>query len=210
MPPGNLRAGGTVGAASSFIIPAGLRLPRPRASNQMKPIKVLGLCLTFAAGFGCGAATFIRTQARPLPPVRECESARECLTDKQVLGLVTSAGLHLTPGLLPHIVAQSRDCVGINSPRPDAPIDLVFFPRRDVLNLLDIAPDDERYVMGCFALMRQVADQRGLKDWRVITNGPELQEIAYLHFHLLQPGNVELPTAPPPAPAPSSAPHPPG
>lgn len=152
----------------------------------MKFTNVLGVCLIFAAGFVCGAATFIRTQARPLPPVRECRTPQECLTDKQVLGLVTSAGLHLAPGLLPHIVAQSRDCIGIDSPKKDAPVDLVFFPRRDMLNVLDIDPDDERYVMGCFALMRQVADQRGMRDWRVMTNGPGLQEIAYLHFHLLQ------------------------
>ena len=152
----------------------------------MKTTRVLGFCLIFAAGFACGAATFIRTQARPLPPVRECRSAEECLTDKQVLGLVTSAGLHLAPGLLPHIVAQSRDCVGIDSPRKDAPVDLVFFPRRDIRNVLDIEPGDEQYVMGCFALMRQVADQRGLYDWKVLSNGPGLQNIAYLHFHLMQ------------------------
>ena len=152
----------------------------------MKPTTLLAICLIFAAGFGCGAATFIRTQARPLPPVRECRSPEECLTDKQVLGLVASAGLHLAPGLLPHIVAQSRVCVGIDSPRKDAPVDLVFFPRRDVRNVLDIDPEDEPYVMGCFALMRQVADQRGLRDWRVMTNGPGQQDIAYLHFHLMQ------------------------
>lgn len=154
----------------------------------MKTKTVLVSILIFVAGFACGAAAFVRTQARPLPSVRECESAAECLTDKQVLGLVTSAGLHLAPGLMPDIVAQSRDCIGIRNPKVemDAKVDYVFFPRRDMRDVLDIAPDDVEYVMGCFALMRKVANERGMHDWRVMTNGPGLQEIAYLHFHLLQ------------------------
>lgn len=152
----------------------------------MRILKILGCFLLFAAGFTCGALSFVQTQARPLPVLHQCESVEDCLTDREVLGLITSAGLHLAPGLMPDIVARSKECVGISSPRPAARIDLVFFPTRDIPNLLDVVPGDEKYLMDCIALMRKVADERGMRKWRIISNGPGVQEIAYLHFHLIE------------------------
>jgi len=152
----------------------------------MRVLKILGCLLLFWAGFGCGAASFIRTQSRPLPAISQCASTEICLTDPEVLGLITSVGLHLVPGFMPDIVARSPECVAIRNPKPEARVDLVFFPTRDLRNLLDLAPGDEKYVVGCFALMQKVADERGIRNWRIVSNGPGIQEIAYLHFHLLQ------------------------
>lgn len=152
----------------------------------MKIAKTALFALIFLTGFICGAATFVRTQARPLPPVSECREDGNCLTDPQLLGLLTSVGLHLAPGLMPDVVGRSRHCVGISSPRPEAKVDLVFFPTRDMRNLLDLTPADAPQLMDCFALMRRVADERGLDNWKIVTNGPGQQTIAYLHFHLMQ------------------------
>jgi diadenosine tetraphosphate (Ap4A) HIT family hydrolase len=152
----------------------------------MRVLKILGCLFLFLAGFAAGAYSFVRTEARPLPGPSECRSVLDCLTDVQVLGLLTSAGLHLAPGLMPDIVGRSRHCVGIVSPRPEAHIDLVFFPTTDIGNLLEARPGDEAALMDCFALMRQVAEQRHLIDWQVTSNGPGQQTIAYLHFHLIQ------------------------
>jgi len=152
----------------------------------MSILKVLGCLLLFSAGFACGAVSFIGTQSRPLPAFSQCSSTEICLTDPEVLGLITSVGLHLAPGLMPDIVGRSPECVAINNPKPEAGVDLVFFPTRDLRNLLDLAPGDEKYVVGCIALMRKVADERGIRNWRIVSNGPGIQEIAYLHFHLLQ------------------------
>ncbi|MDR3415995.1 MAG: HIT domain-containing protein [Nevskia sp.] len=151
----------------------------------MRFAKVLACVFLFAAGFACGAAVFVRTQARPLPPLRQCESADACLSDAQVLGLLASVGLRVAPGLMPDIVGRSRECVGIRSPKPEARVDLVFFPRRDIRNLLDVTPADQAVVFGCIALMRDVAEHEGLTRWKIVTNGPGVQEIAYLHFHLM-------------------------
>ena len=152
----------------------------------MRVLKILGCLFLFGAGFICGAASFVRTQARPLPVIQHCESTEDCLTNPEVLGLITSAGLHLAPGAMPDVVARSPECVGIRSPKPEGHIDLVFFPTRDVRNLLEITPDDEKYVVGCIALMRQVVAERSISDWRIVTNGPGVQEIDYLHFHLIK------------------------
>ncbi|MDE0856866.1 MAG: hypothetical protein OSA97_20820 [Nevskia sp.] len=150
----------------------------------MRVFRVLLYVLFFAGGFGCGAASFVRTQARPLPALHQCESLDGCAADPEVLGLITSVGLHLAPGLAPEIVARSRECVGIRNPKPADRDDLVFFPTRDMRNLLDVAPGDEPYLLGCLALMRTVVEQRHMASWRIVSNGPGIQEINYLHFHL--------------------------
>lgn len=152
----------------------------------MSVLKILGCLLLLGIGFVGGAVSFVNTQARPLPEIHKCAPTDECLTDPEVLGLVTSVWLHLAPGFTPGIIARSKECVGIRSPKPEAYADLVFFPTRDIRNLLDLAPGDEKYIQGCIALMRQVVDQRGMRNWKIVSNGPGKQEIAYLHFHLLQ------------------------
>jgi len=151
----------------------------------MRVLKILGCLLLLGIGFVGGAASFVQTQARPLPVVRQCVSIEVCLTDPEVLGLLTSVGLHLAPGLTPAIVARSPECVGIRSPKPEARVDLVFFPTRDLRDLLDMTPGDEKYLLGCIALMRQVVDAHRIGSWRILSNGPGRQEIAYLHFHLV-------------------------
>jgi hypothetical protein len=151
----------------------------------MRILKILGCFLLFLAGFGLGGYAFVDTRARPLPlPGRDCNSVLDCATDVDLMGLMVSSGLHLAPGFMPHLVGRNQHCVGIVSPRPEAPIDLVFFPLKDIRNILEVAPGDEAVLMDCFALMRQVAQERHLKDWQVLSNGPGQQTIGYLHFHL--------------------------
>lgn len=158
----------------------------------MRLLKIFGCCLLFLAGFGLGGYAFVQTQARPVPlPGRDCASVLDCATDVDLMGLLVSSGLHMAPGFMPKLVARSQHCVGIVSPRPEAPIDLVFFPLKDIRNILEVAPGDEPALMDCFALMHQVAQRRGLKDWQVLSNGPGQQTIAYLHFHLFAWGEAK-------------------
>lgn len=151
-------------------LPAGLR-------------RLVLLLLVFAAGFACGGFSFVDTKARPLPKLETCRV--HCLDNPQVLGLLTSVGLHLAPGLMPDLVAQTKDCVAVDSPEPEDKIDLVFFPLRDERDLLQAGAEDMPYLLGCIDLMRQLAADRQLKDWRVLINGPVGQQINYLHLHLL-------------------------
>jgi diadenosine tetraphosphate (Ap4A) HIT family hydrolase len=139
--------------------------------------------LVFAAGFACGGFSFVDTQARPLPSLKTCRV--HCLSDPQVLGLLTSAGLHVAPGLMPDLIAKTERCVAVDSPEPEAKVDLVFFPLRDVNDLLEAGPEDAPYMLDCFALMRQLVAERHLFGWRVLSNGTDGRKIAYLHFHLL-------------------------
>jgi hypothetical protein len=147
--------------------------------------RIAALLLVFVAGFACGGYAFVDTQARSLPGVHQCLGRERCLTDPQVLGLLGSVGLHAAPGWMPGTVEQSPECVGIDSPWPEARIDYVFIPRHDVRNILELGVEDQGEVMACFALMRKLVQERGIAKWRVVTNGPGYQTVDYLHFHLL-------------------------
>ena len=74
---------------------------------------------------------------------------------------------------------------GIRSPRPEARVDLVFFPLRDMRDLLDLSVADQPALADCLALMRRVATEQKLGTWKIVSNGPGYQEVSYLHFHLM-------------------------
>lgn len=143
---------------------------------------LVGLALLFT-GFVLGGVAFTNTQSRNLLGIADCQG--KCGAGPQVAGLLTLIGVKLTPGFLPNVVAESEQCFAITSPTPETPVDILFFPKRDMTHLLDIGQGDEDYVLGCFALMRKVVADRGIKSWLVYSNGPGLQRVAYLHFHLL-------------------------
>lgn len=48
-----------------------------------------------------------------------------------------------------------------------------------------LTAQDEPYVMGCFAMLRELVNKTKLENCVVLSNGPGQQEIAYLHFHLI-------------------------
>jgi hypothetical protein len=152
----------------------------------MKRLAFALLCLVvFVAGFASGGYAFIDRRIRQPLPVRQCTAADSCLGLSAVRNLLVSAGLQATPGWMPQIVAQSPQCIGILSPEPAARIDYTFLPTRDIHELLAPGAQDQPYVMACIALMRQVADARGIKGWRIYANGAAHRDFDYLHFHLL-------------------------
>ena len=51
-------------------------------------------------------------------------------------------------------------------------------------NIATLTPQDIPYVVGCFAMVRELVLRDNLSTYEVHTNGPGKQEIAYLHFHL--------------------------
>ena len=61
----------------------------------------------------------------------------------------------------------------------------VLFPKRDVRNILEVQLEDGPFVLGCFALARELAKKSSVVDYRLYTNGPALQHVTYLHFHFV-------------------------
>ena len=148
---------------------------------RMKPIVIAGVF--FLVGIGCGGYLFSKSLPRSYLPTAACGD--HCYSAKEIAGLVTSAALLRTPFLIPGVVLESDTCLSIRYPKPQARIHYVLFPKHDAKNIATLAPEDVPYVVGCFAMARELIERDKLQTYAVLTNGPGGQEIAYLHFHLI-------------------------
>ena len=141
-------------------------------------------CLAlFVAGVACGGYLFAQTTPRSFLAITDCQS--RCYDLNELAGLVTSAAIQRAPFLVPGVVLESDTCLAIRHPKPEAKTHYVLFPKHDTRNIATLTPEDSRYVMGCFALARELVVRDKLRAYRLQTNGPALQDIAYLHFHLI-------------------------
>lgn len=113
------------------------------------------------------------------------ECGQTCYKPNDLAGLVASVGIQLTPGLLPMVERESQTCVAVRHPRPEGRVHFVLFPKRDVRNVLEVSLEDQPFVFGCFALGRELANAAKATNYRLVSNGPGLQHLTYLHFHLI-------------------------
>lgn len=143
----------------------------------------LTILILFFAGLVCGSCLFSQSLPRNILPFEHCKN--HCYTNAEIAGLVTSAAILQAPFLLPSVVLESDTCLAIRNPRPEARIHYVLFPKHDTKNITTLTPVDTLYVLGCFNLARELVTKDSLQAYKLYTNGPGLQEIAYLHFHLV-------------------------
>lgn len=143
----------------------------------------LAILILFFVGIVCGSYLFSQSLPRSILPFEHCKD--HCYKNAEIAGLVTSAAILRAPFLLPSVVLESDTCLAIRNPRPEARTHYVLFPKHDTKNVTTLTPEDTPYVMGCFALARKLVAQDNLQAYQLYTNGPGLQEIAYLHFHLV-------------------------
>lgn len=137
----------------------------------------------FCFGVACGGYLFAKSEPRSFLAFADCRD--RCYKPNDLAGLITSAGILRAPFLVPGVVLESDTCLAIRHPWAQATVHYVLFPKRDVRDVASITPEDIPFVLGCFALARQLVVRDKLSSYRLSTNGPERQEITYLHFHLL-------------------------
>lgn len=148
---------------------------------QIKQV-VMALVL-FSVGIACGGYLFSQSQPRSFLAIGSCEN--RCYKDREIFGLLTSVAVLRAPYVVPGVVLESDTCLAIRNPQPKARVHYVFFPKHDTRNIMTLTPEDSPYVLGCFALARELVLKEKISAYRLYTNSPELQEIAYLHFHLI-------------------------
>ena len=137
----------------------------------------------FALGVACGGYLFSETIPRSFLAIGNCQG--NCYKPNELAGLITSVAIQRAPFLVPGVVMESDTCLAIRYPRPEARIHYVLFPKHDVKNITTLTPEDTPYVLGCFALARELVERDHLQSYLLKTNGPALQDITYLHFHLI-------------------------
>lgn len=87
------------------------------------------------------------------------------------------------------IVYEDEDILCFNDIKPAAPVHILIIPKKHLVSVNDITPDDDSLIGRMFTVIKSLAAEYGVSEsgYRVITNsGPDSgQEVAHLHFHLI-------------------------
>ena len=145
--------------------------------------QIVSALLLFMLGVVCGGYLFSKTEPRSFLAFRS--GHYRFYNMQEIAGLVTSAALLRAPFLIPDVVLESDTCLSIRYPKAKERNHFVLFPKHDTKNITTLTTADSPYVLGCFALARELILRDKIQAYRLYTNGPQFQEIAYLHFHLV-------------------------
>jgi histidine triad (HIT) family protein len=143
----------------------------------------LPLLVSLFVGVVIGGYLFSDTQPRSFLALHKCRDT--CLQPKELIGLLASVGIQKFPALVPSVIAETERTIVVKHPAPEARVHYLIFPKRDIKNIADVSESDGEYVVDAFRVVREVVKERGLVRYRVVTNGPGYQGVAYLHFHLI-------------------------
>lgn len=150
--------------------------------HPMLRSRALLAALTFLAGVGLGGYLFADSRPRSFLAVSDCKA---CYRPSDLAGLLASAGIQRASFALPRVVKETDRCIAIDHPFPKMPVHFIIFPKKDIKDIGDISVDEEPYVADCLAVIRALVVEKHLWRYRVETNGPGLQHVTYLHFHLV-------------------------
>ena len=93
-------------------------------------------------------------------------------------------------------VYEDQDVIVFKDVRPKADVHLLVVPRKHILGLNDLLPEDQDLIGKMMLLLPKLAQEQGLEDgFRTIINTGKGggQEVLHLHIHLL--GGGPLPFA---------------
>jgi histidine triad (HIT) family protein len=84
-------------------------------------------------------------------------------------------------------VYEDDQVIVFRDANPRAPTHVLAIPRRHLASVADLTDADGDLLAALFSALRSVAEEAGLRGYRIVTNmGPESgQSVFHLHFHLL-------------------------
>jgi histidine triad (HIT) family protein len=86
------------------------------------------------------------------------------------------------------IVYEDEVCLAFRDISPKAPTHILVIPKKPIVSLADLTPQDEAIVGRCVIVASQVAREQNLDNgYRLVVNcgNDGGQEVPHLHFHLL-------------------------
>ncbi len=144
--------------------------------------KILLLLISLCIGILIGGYLFSKSQPRSFLAINRCQS---CLTHDDFLGLLASVAIQNFPGLMPFKVLETDKTVVIKHPFSSDRIHYVIIPKKDIKNIGEISEANAQYVTDLFFVARWLIEREKLSRYRLYTNGPGVQDVTYLHFHLV-------------------------
>ena len=135
----------------------------------------------FIAGFLVGGFLFADSKPRSLLSIF---SSGNCLAPNDIAGLFASVIVQKMPRLIPNVIVETDKTIVFKHPRPKYRIHYMFVPKKDIKNIGELTDEDSEYIIDLFSTIVAVVNKLGTKNYRLWTNGPEKQDVTYLHFHL--------------------------
>lgn len=160
------------------------RTLRQRLKNMSwRMLCASGIAGGLIVGIILGGYLFSDTQPRSIIALHRC--ADRCYKPNEIAGLLVSVGLQKLniTGLKP--VFESDKLLVVNHPEANTPFHEVIIPKKDIRDIADVSSEDAEYIMEVFGYISQRIKDKKLVRYKVITNGPGYQQVAYLHFHLV-------------------------
>ena len=99
-------------------------------------------------------------------------------------------------GDLPCDEVYSDDrCLAFRDIAPTAPVHLLVIPRKPLVSLREAKREDEALLGHLLLVAAKVAQQEGLKDWRVVINSGEGagQTVFHMHVHVIGGRSIDWP-----------------
>ena len=88
-----------------------------------------------STGIVIGGYLFAQSQPRTFLAL---DQGKIRLAKRDLAGLIASAGIQQLPGFVPSVVFETDKTIVINSPTPEARVDYVLFPKKDIKNIGEI------------------------------------------------------------------------
>lgn len=154
------------------------------SNNDRRSSRPLVFTALFFLMFGIiiGGWLFAKTQPRALIALRDCD---HCLSPADLAGLLGSVGMMRFGNVLPFVLTETDKSIVIKHPLPYAKIHYVIVPKKDIKDIGRISDEDLEYVADAVRVARYLIRKEHLRAFRFFTNGPGLQSVTYLHFHLV-------------------------
>ena len=149
---------------------------------RKKLISLLIPAVFLSIGMVIGGYLFAKSQPRPFLSL---EQNKVHLSKRELAGLLASVGIQQIPGLIPSVVYETDKTIVISSPLPEARLDYVIFPKKDIKDIGEITKEDSEYLIDAYLAARHIIEEKKLSRYRFYTNGPGFQKVTYLHFHFL-------------------------
>lgn len=141
----------------------------------------LWMPIIFFAGLILGRFLFTDTRPRDLLTLH---LTRHGWDANQLAGLIASVLVRKAPGLIPNVILETDKILVFEHPRPKFKHHYLLVPKKDIKNIGELSAEDMAYLTDLFTVLGEMIRSQHLKRYRLWTNGPGKQDVAYLHFHL--------------------------
>ena len=94
---------------------------------------------------------------------------------------------HMSFAIPLHRLRQSDSLLAFHHPSPSYPLHILIVPRRLILSLADLKPEDAGLLLEVLQMAQSLVQELGLEQagYRLIVNGGAYQDLPQLHFHLV-------------------------